>query len=112
MMHSCASAAKLRGGGPILFPGMKAKGGDRNLPTASARRFKRERVPMTVRGGGVPIVRQLWGSAPAPLRAALQHSSCLTLRLRFNLPQPGVSIIRAAPQFRHRTDADAFLHRT
>ena len=27
----------------------------RNLPTASARRFKRERVPMTVRGGGVPI---------------------------------------------------------
>ena len=26
MMHSCASAAKLRGGGPILFPGMKAKG--------------------------------------------------------------------------------------
>ena len=44
-------------------------------------------------------LRQLCGSAPAPLRAcALQHSSCLTLRLRFNLPQPGVSIIRAAPQ--------------
>src|SRR3954453_21976051 len=43
-------------------------------------------------------LRQLWGSAPAPLRAcALHHSSCLTLRLRFNLPQPGVSIIRAAP---------------
>ena len=34
----------------------------------------------------------------APLRAsALHHSSCVTLRLRFNLPQPGVSIIRAAP---------------
>src|SRR5271168_2931922 len=35
----------------------------------------------------------------SPLRArALHHSSCVTLRLRFNLPQPGVSIIRAAPQ--------------
>jgi hypothetical protein len=36
----------------------------------------------------------------APLRAcARHHSSCATLRLRFNLPQPGVSIIRAAPHF-------------
>jgi hypothetical protein len=36
---------------------------------------------------------------PAPLRAcARHHSSSVTLRLRFNLPQPGVSIIRAAPQ--------------
>jgi hypothetical protein len=35
------------------------------------------------------------------LRAcARHHSSCATLRLRFNLPQPGVSIIRAATQFR------------
>jgi hypothetical protein len=43
--------------------------------------------------------RKVWGSAPAPLRAcARHHSSCLTLRLRFNLPQSGVSIIRAAPQ--------------
>src|SRR5262249_7272224 len=44
-------------------------------------------------------LRQLWGSAPALLRAcARHHSSCVTLRLRFNLlPQPGVSIIRAAP---------------
>jgi hypothetical protein len=41
----------------------------------------------------------MWGSAPAPLRAcARHHSSCATLRLRFNLPQPAVSIIRAAPQ--------------
>src|SRR5262245_3313610 len=49
-------------------------------------------------------LRQLWGSAPAPLRAcALHHSSCLTLRLRFNLPQPAVSTIRAAPHMR-RTD--------
>jgi hypothetical protein len=28
---------------------------------------------------------------------ARHHSSCGILRLRFNLPQPGVSIIRAAP---------------
>jgi hypothetical protein len=31
---------------------------------------------------------------------ARHHSSCGILRLRFNLPQPGVSIIRAAPQDR------------
>ena len=44
-------------------------------------------------------LRQLWGSAAAPLRACTRHhSSCGILRLRFNLPQPGVSIIRAAPQ--------------
>jgi hypothetical protein len=47
-------------------------------------------------------VRVIWVlqlSAPAPLRAcARHHSSCVTLRLRFNLPQPGVSIIRAASQ--------------
>src|SRR6516164_911480 len=30
-------------------------------------------------------------------RLPRHHSSCVTLRLRFNLPQPGVSIIRAAP---------------
>lgn len=38
MMHSCASAAKLRGGGPILFPGMKAKGGDRDPATSNCHR--------------------------------------------------------------------------
>src|SRR4029077_8968416 len=44
-------------------------------------------------------LRQLWGRAPAPLRAcARHHSSSVTLRLRFDLRQPGVSIIRAAPQ--------------
>ena len=37
-MHSCASAAKLRGGGPILFPGMKAKGGDRDPATSNRHR--------------------------------------------------------------------------
>ena len=42
MMHSCASAAKLRGGGPILFPGMKAKGGDRDPATSN-----RHRRPVT-----------------------------------------------------------------
>jgi hypothetical protein len=51
-------------------------------------------------GDGV-VVADVWGSAPAPLRdCAHHHSSCVTLRLRFNLPQPGVSIIRAAPQCR------------
>src|SRR5208337_5222201 len=44
-------------------------------------------------------LRQLWESAPAPLRAsALHQSSSLHLRLRFNLPQPDVSLNRAAPQ--------------
>ena len=38
MMHSCASAAKLRGGGPILFPGMKAKGDDRDPATSNRHR--------------------------------------------------------------------------
>ena len=58
------------------------------------------RVPLagSCKPEGAP--RQLWGSAPAPPRArARHHSSCVTLRLRFNLPQPGVSIIRAAPHF-------------
>jgi hypothetical protein len=40
MMHSCASAAKLRGGGPILFPGMKAKGGDRDPATSNRHRHR------------------------------------------------------------------------
>src|SRR6476661_661647 len=51
-------------------------------------------------------LRQLWASAPAPLRAcAHHHSSWLTLRLSFNLPQPGVSIIRAAPHAAGTDDA-------
>ena len=40
MMHSCASAAKLRGGGPILFPGMKAKGGNRDPATSNRHRHR------------------------------------------------------------------------
>jgi hypothetical protein len=47
---------------------------------------------------GVTASTLLWQSALAPFRAcARYHSSCVKLRLRFNLPQPGVSIIRAAP---------------
>ena len=46
MMHSCASAAKLRGGGPILFPGMKAKGGNRDPATSN-----RHRDPLAVEAG-------------------------------------------------------------
>jgi hypothetical protein len=55
-------------------------------------------------------LRQLWRS---PLRAcARHHSSCVTLRLRFNLlPQPGVSIIRAAPQLVAARDTAATLRR-
>jgi hypothetical protein len=41
MMHSCASAAKLRGGGPILFPGMEAKGDDRDPATSNRHRYAR-----------------------------------------------------------------------
>src|SRR5437762_12478268 len=41
MMHSCASAAKLRGGGPILFPGMKAKGDNRDPATSNRHRYPR-----------------------------------------------------------------------
>jgi hypothetical protein len=47
MMHSCASAAKLRGGGPILFPGMKAKGGDRDPATSN-----RHRHPLALEATG------------------------------------------------------------
>jgi len=56
-----------------------------------------EAIPAVARRG---TYASFWGSAPALLRArARHHSSCVTLRLRFNLPQPGVSIIRAAPHF-------------
>src|SRR5208337_3925476 len=48
---------------------------------ASAKFFRRPRGRL----------RQLWESAPAPLRAsALHQSTSLNLRLRFNLPQPDV----------------------
>jgi hypothetical protein len=47
MMHSCASVAKLRGGEPILFPGMKAKGRDRDPATSN-----RHRHPLALESGG------------------------------------------------------------
>ena len=40
---------------------------------------------------------------------AHHHSSWLTLRLRFNLPQPGVSIIRAAPQLTFAVALSAYF---
>ena len=53
-------------------------------------------IPFNARRGACA---SFGGALRRPLRAcARHHSSCLTLRLRFNLPQPGVSIIRAAPQ--------------
>ena len=51
MMHSCASAAKLRGGGPILFPGMKAKGGNRDPATSN-----RHRDPLALEAGRAETV--------------------------------------------------------
>jgi hypothetical protein len=51
MMHSCASAAKLRGGGPILFPGMKAKGGNRDPATSN-----RHRDPLALEAGWAETV--------------------------------------------------------
>ena len=53
MMHSCASAAKLRGGGPILFPGMKAKGGNRDPATSN-----RHRHPLALEAGRAETVRR------------------------------------------------------
>ena len=51
MMHSCASAAKLRGGGPILFLGMKAKGDDRDPATSN-----RHRHPLALEAGRAETV--------------------------------------------------------
>ena len=53
MMHSCASAAKLQGGGPILFPGMKAKGGNRDPATSN-----RHRHPLAIEAGRAETVER------------------------------------------------------
>jgi hypothetical protein len=57
MMHSCASAAKLRGGGPILFPGMKAKRGDRDPATSN-----RHRHPLALEAGGPKLSEDLYAT--------------------------------------------------
>src|SRR3984893_17265433 len=57
MMHSCASAAKLRGGGPILFPGMKAKGGDRDPATSN-----RHRHPPRLKRGGPKLSKDFYAT--------------------------------------------------
>src|SRR6478672_9717007 len=51
MMQSCASAAKLLGGGPILFLGIiaMAQTGTRHLESSSATRHKRTNWAETVR---------------------------------------------------------------
>jgi len=51
MMHSCASAAKLRGGGPILFPGMTAKGDNRDPATSNRHRSRAKRLGPKLFGG-------------------------------------------------------------
>ena len=56
---------------------------------SAARRYKISNADHETRSDrGQPL------EAPPPIN----HSSWVTLRLRFNLPQPGVSIIRAAPE--------------
>jgi hypothetical protein len=86
MMHSCASAAKLRGGGPILFPGMKAKGGDRDPATSN-----RHRHPLALEAGRAETVgrflcnsahkagRKTIPSGIAPSRTS-RHSAISSLR--------------------------------
>ena len=75
-----------------------------DVPAIEARRVRvvaaHEVAEKPILDGNVETIGPPPKLAKAPIRAcALHHSSCLTLRLRFNLPQPGVSTIRAAPQF-------------
>jgi hypothetical protein len=66
--------------------------------------FNSERAPIGAAAGCAPPNDRIQVSGGVVLRlsgdCARHHSSCGILRLRFNLPQPGVSIIRAAPQDR------------
>jgi hypothetical protein len=59
MMHTCASAARLRGGGPILHHGMKAKvsAGPHHLESSSAIRSVRADRAETVAGTGYSLTR-------------------------------------------------------
>jgi hypothetical protein len=52
-----SSSAELRGGGPILFPGMKAKGGDRD-PTTS----NRHRHPLALEAGGPKLSEDFYAT--------------------------------------------------
>jgi hypothetical protein len=53
------------------------------------RKSPSDHFPSTPEGAPTPI----WGALGRRSGRALHHSSCVTLRLGFNLPQPGVSII-------------------
>ena len=86
MMHSCASAAKLRGGGPILFPGMKAKGGDRDPATSNRHRYhlaleagRAETVERFLCNSAHKAGRRTTPSGIAPSRTS-RHSAIRSLR--------------------------------
>ena len=61
--------------------------------------------PYLLRGIEIRRPNQVW-AIPINARRGSRPSSfvMLTLRLRFNLPQPGVSIIRAAPHWANRRE--------
>ena len=71
MMHSCASAAKLQGGGPILFPGMKAKGGDRNPATSN-----RHRYPLAIEAGRAETVERFLCNSAHTAGRRRSRASC------------------------------------
>jgi hypothetical protein len=65
---------------------------DRKVRAATAAQI--EKMAVELEQAGVAFEA---AAAKLVTACARHHSSCVTLRLRFNLPQPGVSIIHAAP---------------
>ena len=98
MMQSCASAAKLRSGGPILPIGMKAKGhvGFRHLEPSSAPRHKRTDKTETVEvPSASSILRFTWVAQKAP-----RSSGCLNKqRLMESEGRCNAAFLFAAPHF-------------
>ena len=87
MMQSCASAAKLRSGGPILPIGMKAKGhvGIRHLEPSSASRHKRTDKTETVEVTSASSIhcagRKTTPSGTTPSRTS-RHRAIRSLRAK------------------------------
>src|SRR5271169_5955104 len=83
MTHSCASAAKLQGGGPILFPGMKAKGAIGTPPPRTVigtpSRLKRGGPKLSKDFYATPLIKLDAGRHPPgsrpPARAATGRSA-------------------------------------
>ena len=98
MMQSCASAAKLRSGGPILPIGMKAKGHVGNPPprTIIGSRHKRTDKAETV---GVPLAssihcvgRKTTPSGTTPSRTS-RHRAIRSLRAKATIMVPGFAYV-------------------